>query len=42
MVDNLYVEWVRKHREYLESLRSDGFLSPNTIKDIDKALQELE
>jgi hypothetical protein len=41
MVDELFVEWVREHRELLENLRSEGVLTPYTIKNIDEALGEL-
>ncbi len=42
MADKLFVEWVREHRELIETLRSEGLLNPYTIKDIDEVLEELK
>jgi hypothetical protein len=41
MAEKMFVEWIKVHRKLLENLRSDGVLTPYTIKNMDEALEEL-
>jgi hypothetical protein len=39
-MDELFVQWVKEHHEFLETLRGEGYLNQDLIQTIDKALGE--
>jgi len=41
-LDEIFVQWVKEHREFLDTLKEEGFLKPKQIEVIDVALREIE